>query len=51
MSQTRTCERCHGEQFELRTASGEQIIWTHASGRQDTWFCPSCDWGGGEENA
>ena len=49
MAKTRTCKHCEGEEFELRTEAGDVITWTHASGHQDTWFCPTCDWGVPEE--
>ncbi len=43
--QTRTCDRCEGEKFQMTTSDGVVIFWRDQSGSHKTWFCPHCDWG------
>ncbi len=44
MSDTRTCGRCGGEEFQMRTDSGIVIEWRDNDGALQTWFCTECDW-------
>lgn len=45
MSDTRSCTRCGGEEFQMRSEAGALIEWQDPTGNRETWFCPNCDWG------
>ncbi|MEO1481290.1 MAG: hypothetical protein AAFU77_04240 [Myxococcota bacterium] len=51
MSDTRSCARCGGEEFQMRSETGSLIEWQDTSGKRETWFCPNCDWGQDDNRA